>query len=296
MITEQKLSQVGKEQYIAFVRLIGTVVAHKEHRKENAETEPEKIWLGDEPDALSEIISKFDPDDDPRFIRIPGVKIDALWGSSENDGWVKWEQSISWLVDDYVLKDFMSQFGKHERMGNHTVASSLENALDFQKLLDGTTDRMNMRYWDVLVIPRMSATEIEQYVDEVRSIGATKPKSPTQAFEKSGKEVENEKVEIVIDAEKGIYRKDNRKKLYPIYGARKEYVIAIYKNNGSTMQELQKIGNQSQSVISRGITEINSSVAEKLGVRGDLIMKNKTAGKYMLNKENFSFTDSRHVE
>ncbi|MDO8490240.1 MAG: hypothetical protein Q7S47_02375 [bacterium] len=180
MITEQKLSQVGKEQYIAFVRLIGAVVAHKEHRKENAETEPEKIWLGNEPDARSEIIFKFDPNDDPRFIRIPGVKIDALWGSAEDkgdEGWKKWEQSISWLVDDFVLNDFMNQFGKHENCGNHTMASSLENALDFQKLLDGTTDRMNMRYWDVLVIPRMSAIEIEQYVDEVRSIGAIKLES-----------------------------------------------------------------------------------------------------------------------
>lgn len=295
MITEQKLNEVGKDQYIAFVRLIGVVVAHKEHHKENAETESKEIWLDNEPDAIGKIIFKFDPKDDPRFIRIPGDKIDALWGSAENDGWEKWGQSISWLVDDFVLNDFMGPIGKP---ANHNLASSIENALDLQKLLDGTTDRMNMRYWDVLVIPRMSATEIEGYVDEVRSIGVAKPKSPTHAIEKSGKETKPENVSIVFDEGVGIYLKDNPKKIYPVSRWRKEYVFKIYRYRGQSMKQLKALHDQDDSVISAGIAKINDSVRSKLleGEGADLITRNPSTGMYELNKESFSFVPPHHIE
>src|SRR3989338_6404776 len=112
---------------------------------------------------------------------------------------------------------------------------------------------------------------------------------------KDGQPIKTEKTSIVIDEECGIYRKDDRKKIYPISGARKNYVISIYENKG-TMDELRAIKNQSESIISAGKAKINKNVRDKLSVDVDLIVHQKTAGKYMINKQGFSFTAPNHIE
>ena len=294
MITEQKLNEIGKEKYISFVELIMALLERKDFRSSLpvASTRlPLNLNIVKSPGDFKKLVEFTPAKEAPFTLKIPGSSIEKIIGEKQIRDGSRLSDARNCLIDDRVLKSFLdpnatdADFSKGFFVPNELYAIN-----------EGRHKEMRLEEFDMVVSPSMTVSEINQYIKDVRSIGTTKHEIPTHSIKKSGKEAEDEKVTIVIDEENGIYRKDDRKKIYSIYGARKEYVVAIYKNNGRTMQELQKVDSQSQSVVSRGIAEINSSVIKKLGVEADLIVKNKTVGKYMLNKENFTFADPRHVE
>jgi hypothetical protein len=220
-------------------------------------------------------------------LEIPNRDILAISG-------LRLEKSIEILVNLGILDKFVEEYKRNDDTLVESVSYSYIENSEGQGLPQQVPASISY-YYDLVIRPAVTVDQISQCIASMLPSRDLQEEAPP-VVRPNNKVVKDDKVCIVIDEENGIYLKDDRERIYPISGARRDYVITIYKNNGRSMQELQGIKNQDESVISRGIKGINSKVIETLGVSADLIVNKKTAGKYMLNKENFSFVDPRHLE
>jgi hypothetical protein len=274
-MTEQELNDVGKEPYLALLRLIKMLMVAKDGHSKFALRFPANFGVNSKKKTLRALFSL---ENDPAILTIPGRKIAEIEG-------LKLHESISLAIKDLVLDEFIHPI--------NPVGASMPFCLSPNK------DRA---HHDILIAPRMNVEDINQYITKV--LARENKESRDASDGRAKKEVQlaevtrDEKVEIVIDEESGIYRKDDQKKKYRIKGARKEYVFAIYKNKGQTMQQLMKLHDQDDTVVSAGVSGINDNVRKILlgGEGADLIEHQPTPGKYMLNKENFSFVGPHHIE
>jgi len=110
-----------------------------------------------------------------------------------------------------------------------------------------------------------------------------------ESFMEDNKKDDRKRKEIIIDFQKGIYEKDNIKKIYKISGKRFKIVEQLSKERKTNTPLKELIANTGQSdvIIIQAIKSINKIFRKKLNLKEDLIVNLKTGGGYRLNDEDF---------
>lgn len=97
------------------------------------------------------------------------------------------------------------------------------------------------------------------------------------------------KVEIIMDGNKGIYRKDNDL-TYPIErnSKRAKLIDCLFSTNNVSLANLENETAQKKDVVIKSINQINKLFRQNLKLPEDLILSVPTGG-YSLNKDKFNF-------
>lgn len=126
------------------------------------------------------------------------------------------------------------------------------------------------------------------YISSATRIHIFLVKELSQKEKKEEKEIGNKKIKIVIDFQKGIYKKNDIEKIYEISGKRFKIVKQLLKRKTNTpLSELVANTGQYDGVIIKEIGNINKVFKKRLKLKEDLIVNLITGGGYRLNDEYF---------
>lgn len=101
-------------------------------------------------------------------------------------------------------------------------------------------------------------------------------------------DTKDNRIKIILDHQKGLYRADNEKLLYPIKRRTKRFKLIKYLSakDDCGLNELAKETNQDNEVVIKEVRKINHLFRRCLDVADDLIVHHQTGG-YSLNKKSF---------